>query len=255
MSDGTVDVEIANRVAVISLNRPSKRNALSVTLLGKLVASVDAANKNDGVDVLILTGSDPAFCAGLDLAEVSASGGALSQVGGSRTSSPWSRLTKPLIGAINGAAVTAGFELALQCDFLIASERATFADTHVAVGVMPAGGLSVLLPDRIGFPRAIELSLTGRVIGATEASRLGLVNHVVPHDELLSTARAVALTIVERDQRAVRTLLASFGRIANAPGREAALASERATAEKWLASFDPTAVVGRRDAVTECLSD
>ena len=98
--------------------------------------------------------------------------------------------TKLLIGAVNGVAVTGGFELALGCDFLIASERARFADTHARVGVMPGWGLTVLLPQRVGVARAREMSVTGNFIDAQQAYEWGLVNHVVPHDELLAVLPA-----------------------------------------------------------------
>ena len=147
--------------------------------------------------------------------------------------------------------MTGGFELALNCDFLVASERARFGDTHARVGVMPGWGMTVLLPRRIGFARAIEMSLTGNFIEADEALRLGLVNHVVPHDELLPTARALALDIAGIDQRAIRTLLASIRRIADVDGQDAALAVERETSRTWATSIDPREVGSRRAAVME----
>ena len=103
---------------------------------------------------------------------------------------PFPRLTKPLIGAINGVAVTGGFELALNCDFLIASEHAKFGDTHTRVGVMPGWGLTVLLPQAIGVRRAREMSFTGNFMSADEALDVGLVNHVVPHAELIPFTRS-----------------------------------------------------------------
>ncbi len=135
----------------------------------------------------VLTGADQAFCADLDLQELGSTAANLSsgqpvETQGHRRGAPWPVMTKPVIGAINGAAVTGGLEVALQCDFLIASERAGFADTHARVGVMPAWGLTVLLPQAIGLRRAKEMSLTGNFVGATEALALGLVNRgVVPH--------------------------------------------------------------------------
>jgi enoyl-CoA hydratase len=251
MSDGTVDVEVTDRIAVVTLNRPDKRNALTVALLRELTTTMDRIGTDDDVDVLILTGADPAFCAGLDLHEVGASGGALVTGSTSDSSAPWTSMAKPVIGAINGAAITAGFEIALHCDFLIASERARFADTHVAVGVMPGGGLSARLPRLIGFPRATELSLTGRFIDAEQAYAIGLVNHVVPHTDLLEAARVIAHAIAAKDQRAVRTLLASMHRIAAADGDDSALAIERDTARGWLRSFDHAEVEIRREAVMD----
>lgn len=243
MSDARVDVEILDRVAIVTMNRPHKRNALTVQFLQALSSTIEELDDDDGVDVLVLTGTDPAFCAGLDLTEVAADGGAVNRAGGD-VSSPWPRLKKPLIGAVNGAAITAGFELALNCDFLIASDRARFADTHVAVGVMPGGGLSVLLPRRIGMARAMEISLTGAFIDADEALRLGLVNHVVPHDDLLRSARDIANNISGKNQRAVTTLLASMRRIAAVDGEEAGLDVERITARKWLEHFDHSSTAG-----------
>src|SRR5215470_4452958 len=108
--------------------------------------------------------------------------------------------TKPLIGAVNGVAVTGGLEVALNCDFLVASDRARFADTHARVGVMPGWGLTVLLPQRIGVARAREMSLTGNYVDATTALQWGLVNHVVPHDQLLPFARGLGADIVSNDQ-------------------------------------------------------
>lgn len=237
MSDARVDVEILDRVAIVTMNRPHKRNALTVQFLQALSSTIEELDDDDGVDVLVLTGTDPAFCAGLDLTEVAADGGAVNRAGAD-VSTPWPRLKKPLIGAVNGAAITAGFELALNCDFLIASDRARFADTHVAVGVMPGGGLSVLLPRRIGMARAMEISLTGAFIDADEALRLGLVNHVVPHDDLLRSACDIANNISGKNQRAVTTLLASMRRIAAVDGEKAGLDVERMTARQWLEHFD-----------------
>src|SRR5439155_13396620 len=105
MTVGTVDVDIADRIAVITMNRPEKRNALSVAFLAEVVGAVEAADGNDDVDVMILTGADPAFCAGLDLEEIGSTGGALKGAVNGSSSSPWPAISKPLIGAVNGVAV------------------------------------------------------------------------------------------------------------------------------------------------------
>ncbi len=128
---------------------------------------------------------------------------------------PFPRLTKPLIGAINGVAITGGFELALNCDFLVASERAKFGDTHTRVGVMPGWGLTVLLPQAIGVRRAREMSFTGNFLDADDALRLGLVNHVVPHDELLPFTRVLAADISSNEQDAVRQIRGTYAAIAH----------------------------------------
>ncbi len=220
-ADAIVLLDVSERIATITLNRPAARNALSSELLRLLRDVMHDADADHGVDVLILTGADPAFCAGLDLKELGTTAGNLGGSGadGGRNSSgargPFPKLTKPLIGAVNGVAVTGGFELALNCDFLVASERAKFGDTHARVGVMPGWGLTVLLPQAIGVRRAREMSFTGNFMSADEALQFGLVNHVVPHDELLPFTRALAADIVGNDQDGVRQIRATYAGIAH----------------------------------------
>lgn len=202
-------IDTVDRVRTVILNRPEARNALNVALQREAGAALAEADADPAVDVVILTGSDPAFCAGLDLRELGRDASNL--VGGADDAavSPFAALwnmRKPVIGAINGPCVTGGFELALACDFLVASERAAFADTHARVGVMPAGGMSVFLPQVLGVRKAKEMSLSGNFMGAHEAFARGLVNHVVAHAELLSAARKLAADIVGNDQAAVRNL-------------------------------------------------
>src|SRR3974390_2669492 len=194
MSD-VVLIDIADRTAVITLNRPDQRNALNRDVRRELPAAITQCDNDDGVDVMILTGADPAFCAGVDLKEFGSGqvqpGEGFAEVGDGRGAfrGALPPPTKPLIGAINGVAVTGGFEVALNCDFLIASDRARFADTHARVGVMPGWGLTVLLAQRIGIGRAKEMSITGNYVDAQTALAWGLVNHVVPHEELLPFCR------------------------------------------------------------------
>ena len=144
--------------------------------------------------------------------------------------------------------VTGGLELALQCTFLVASEHATFGDTHARVGIMPGGGVTVLLAQSVGLRRAIEMSLTGNYIGADEALRLGLVNHVVPHEELLPFARQLAADIAGNDRRGVRRLLAHYREIANASTLDEAYGIEGAMAEDWVR--DTSRLTERRLQVT-----
>jgi enoyl-CoA hydratase len=186
--------EVVDRVATITLNRPEVRNALNSQLCQQLRAATEEADADEAVDVIVLTGADPAFCAGLDLREYEALGRAPDGV--SETILSIGELSTPVIGAINGVTATGGLELALGCDFLVASERAFFADTHARVGVLPGGGLSVRLPQAVGLRTAMELSFTGRFVGAAEALRLGLVNHVVPHQDLLSFTHRLAAEVV-----------------------------------------------------------
>src|SRR5690349_5890582 len=188
-----VQSQIGDRIATITLNRPEARNALSAELCRQLRAATEAADTDESVDVIVLTGADPAFCAGLDLREYQALGRAPDGVSAAILSI--AELSTPVIGAINGATATGGLELALGCDFLIASERAVFVDTHARVGVLPGGGLSVRLPQAIGLRAAMEMSFTGRFVGAPEALRLGLVNHVVAHEDLLTVAHRMAAEV------------------------------------------------------------
>lgn len=207
MTDDILLIDTDERVRTLTLNRPQSRNALSAALRDRFFAALADAEADDDIDVVILTGADPVFCAGLDLKEL-AGQTALPDI-----SPRWPAMTKPVIGAINGAAVTGGLELALYCDILIASEHARFADTHARVGLLPTWGLSVRLPQKVGIGLARRMSLTGDYLSATDALRAGLVTEVVAHDQLLPTARRVAASIVGNNQNAVRALLASYHRI------------------------------------------
>ncbi|HQZ33890.1 MAG TPA: enoyl-CoA hydratase [Ilumatobacteraceae bacterium] len=218
MSD-VVLYEVSERIATITLNRPEARNALSSDVLRQLPQRLREADASDDVDVVILTGSDPAFCAGLDLKELGSTGGNLGATGADGRPNrdgvrgPFPAMVKPLIGAVNGVAITGGFELALNCDFLVASEFAKFGDTHSRVGVMPGWGLTVLLPQAIGVRRAREMSFTGNFMLADEALQFGLVNHVVAHADLLPFTRQLARDIIGNDQPGVRQMRATYGEI------------------------------------------
>jgi enoyl-CoA hydratase len=247
-------LDVSERIATITLNRPEARNALSSELLALLPKVMLEADGRDDVDVIILTGADPAFCAGLDLKELGSSGGNLgggSGADGSRNSTgtrgPFPKLVKPLIGAINGVAITGGFELALNCDFLIASERAKFGDTHSRVGVMPGWGLTVLLPQAVGVRRAREMSFTGNFMSAEEALHFGLVNHVVPHEELIPFTRKIATDIISNDQEGVRQIRATYAAIAH---DDDAWEQEARDARAWQRTmFSPEKVAQRRAAI------
>ena len=258
MAEPVLLVDIEDRIATLTLNRPEARNALSRALGFALWDAVLAAGDDDGVDAVVLTGADPAFSAGVDLKEVSGEVPPSAESRGpgegpERHDNGLYRfipvIPKPVIGAINGVAVTGGLELALQCTFLVASERARFADTHARVGIMPGGGITVLLARTIGLPRAIEMSLTGNFVAAEEALQLGLVNHVVPHDELLPFARGLAADIVSNDQTGVRRLLEHYRRLPNAATLDDEHLIEGYMAEMW--QRDAGEMADRRRAVTE----
>jgi enoyl-CoA hydratase len=158
-------------------------------------------------------------------------------------------LTKPLIGAVNGAAVTGGLELALACDFLIASELATFADTHARLGVMPGWGMTYALPEAVGVRRARQLSATGDFIDARTALAWGLVNHVVPHTELLAFTLGLAANAAANDAAAVQAIFATYRE--QVTGEAAAGIEDRARARWHRAGIDGAEVARRREAVIE----
>jgi enoyl-CoA hydratase len=262
MTDDVLLVEVADRIATVTMNRPQARNALDRELRKALQDGLRALDGDDGVDVVILTGADPAFCAGLDLKELGSSAAASQEALASADAAhaprrppaergPFPPMTKPVIGAVNGAAITGGFEVALRCDLLVASERGVFADTHARVGIMPDWGLTVLLPQAVGVRRARELSLTGNFLDAATALAWGLVNHVVPHDELLPFCRKLAADVVSNDQRAVRTILGTYAEAAYATTAPA-WDVEGDAAQAWQSGgLDPAEIEARRAVVTE----
>ena len=200
-------VEKKDGVLTLTFNRPDKMNALNRELRKALYEGLKAAEADDEVGVVILTGAGKAFCAGLDLKELGGETKSESTLQGTVTGGPiveaFDNMTKPVIGAINGVAITGGFEVALACDVLIASTHARFADTHAKIGVLPRWGMSALLPRRIGLARAKEMTLSGRWVEAEEAAAIGLVNRVVPHAELRAATSELAGQIAGNPARAV----------------------------------------------------
>jgi enoyl-CoA hydratase len=198
MSDQVVITQKRDGVALVTLNRPAARNALNASLTQALCDAI-AANQDAGC--IVITGADPAFCAGLDLRDLGVE--TLAELP-SYTHALVASET-PLIAAVNGPAVTGGFEVALLCDFMVASERAAFADTHLRVGVYP-GPVVVDLPRRVGAAWAREISLSGNFVDAATALRIGLANHVVPHEQLLPFTLRLAQSIAEQPRDMVRVL-------------------------------------------------
>lgn len=194
MTDQVLLVEKSDGIATVTLNRPQAMNALSRALRQAIVQTFAALRDDPDARVVILTGSGRAFCAGLDLKELGSStlDDTESAVAGGDVVQALTTFGRPIIGAINGFAITGGFELALACDLLIASTAARFADTHARVGVMPGWGLSQKLSRAVGVYRAKELSLTGNYLSAEQAADWGLVNRVVSPEALLPTCRQLA---------------------------------------------------------------
>jgi enoyl-CoA hydratase len=198
VSDPLVLITDHGPVRVLTLNRPEARNALSRDLIRATYAALTEADADESARAVVLTGADPAFCAGVDLKEAQRDGlkyfeefrsqSCIDATGNMRT---------PIVAAINGATFTGGLEMALGCDFLIASERAVFADTHARVGILPGGGMTARLPQLVGLATARRLSMTGEVIDAARAERIGLVTEVIAHDRLLDRAVELAMQIAE----------------------------------------------------------
>ena len=191
-------------VAVVTLNRPEAMNALSKALRAELHRAMTALDADPDVRVIVLTGAgERAFTAGLDLKELSTDPLGM---GAANATSPAENparavlaCSKPIIGAINGVAITGGFEVALACDVLICSTNARFADTHARVGITPGWGLSQKLSRCIGPYRAKELSLTGNFLSAAQAYEWGLVNRVVSPEELMPAALQLAAQMADID--------------------------------------------------------
>jgi enoyl-CoA hydratase len=234
-------------VATVALNRPDSRNALNRALIDALAVTMVELDADPLVRAVVLTGTDPAFCAGLDLRDLASGEGSLLESG--LVGGFWPAIATPVIGAINGAAVTGGLEIALQCDIRIASDRARFADTHARVGVMPGAGLTVRLPAAVGLERALDMSLTGRFVTGEQAQAWGLVSEVVAHDDLLARATAMASAIAELDPDAATTLLGIYRRGAAMTAAGAA-DNELEAARAWKArSFDAEGVAARRAGI------
>ena len=246
--DDVLHIEVDDEVALVVLNRPDRRNALNSLLLGGLRASLQSLEERDDVRAIVLTGADPAFCAGLDLGELAEGGGISSGTPDGQPVPP--DMGTPLIGAVNGAAVTGGLEIALACDFLVASERATFADTHARVGLLPGWGLSVELPRAVGVRRARQMSFTGNYVDAAQALAWGLVNEVVPHGELVDRALGLARDVTTVPQPAVAAMKRLYW-ATHAVTAGDAVVVEQEVSRQWSAAggFDAAALAENRASI------
>lgn len=215
-------------VLVLTLSRPDKRNALSAPLLTELAEQLRAGLDDAATRAVVLTGTDPAFCAGVDLDGIAA---------GVRFPGEAMRLLRtasvPVVAAVNGPAITGGLELALACDFRIGSERARFADTHARMGVTPGWGMTARLPQAVGQAWARQMSLTGSFVDAETALRIGLLNELVSHDRLLD--RAVELTglIARTNPDAGRRIRDLYSVARDATGQQALDAETQVAHDTW----------------------
>lgn len=203
-------LEIKDGIAILTLNVPQKKNAITKKMRGSLLAVVNDIAKNDKARVVIVTGAGDAFCAGGDIGLmkermegklVESRYEQLQQVGYWGDLFP--RLDKPVIAAINGVAVGAGFSLAMSCDIRIASEKARFGSSFVLLGLVPDCGLTYYLPKTVGISNALELMFTGEIFDAMKAKQLGIVSLVTHHEELMKTAQELAAKIVRQPPVAI----------------------------------------------------
>ncbi len=208
MAYSTLTLDVSNRIATLTLNRPDKRNAISFTLVGEFMRALDEVGRS-GAQVLIVTGAGKAFCAGLDLEDLKGLLG-LTAEQNVRDSQTMANLFRriyefplPTIAAVNGAAIAGGTGIATMCDFTLAVPEAKFGYTEVKIGFVPAI-VSSFLVLQVGHKIARDLLLTGRLFDAAEAHRFGLVNEVVPPDELLPRAHALARQLLENSPTSVR---------------------------------------------------
>ena len=208
-----IKLSISEQIATINLNRPEKLNAFSDAMLLSLIDAVDECESSDKVDVIILTGCGRGFC----------SGGDINEMGAEAADSPLNaehyiteiiqafpkrlmQLEKPIIAAINGVAAGGGLDFALACDFRVASETATFAETYARIGLLPGAGGSWLLPKIVGEGMAMEMLLSGTFIDAKEALRIGLINHLWSDKSLMNNTFQLAKNIATNPRYSVKTI-------------------------------------------------
>jgi len=242
-------------VAIVTLNRPDQMNALSSELRLALGAAFRELEADPEIRAIVVTGAGRAFCAGMDLKELGSGGQGVtgyekSVLGQREMREGIAGFSGPVIAAVNGAAATAGFELALACDLIFASTRAKFLDTHARVGILPGWGLSQRLPRRIGIARAKELSLSGNALDADRAYDWGLVNRVCEPDRLLEEARALALDMcscVPGVMEGVKKLIDEGASML----LDDAMAHELAVGTESSKQIDSAAIEARRRGVVE----
>lgn len=215
MSASLIDIRVDNGVALVTLDAPARRNALSTPMMEALWDMHERLESMEGLRVVVLTGAGEAFCAGGSLDEMAGRTG----VFGADDAAHARRLnldvvhkipravyglTMPTIAAVNGAAIGGGCDLALMCDIRLASDRALFAESFIRAGLVPGDGGTWFLPRVVGQAKAVELTLTGEVIDAAEALRIGLVSRVVPHETLMDEALQLAHRIAAQPPMVTR---------------------------------------------------
>jgi len=229
MAYETIIVEVEDHVAKITLNRPDALNAINDQLLGELVAALKDAQSNEKVRCVVLTGSEKAFAAGADIKMMSKK--TFVDVFAEDLFGPEAdaitRIRKPIIAAVSGYALGGGCELAMMCDFIIASDTAKFGQPEINLGVMPGMGGSQRLTRFIGKSKSMDMNLTGRFMDADEAERSGLVSRVVPAKKLLEEAMGAAAKIAEKSMNSVMAVKEAVNRSYEVPLSEGLLFERR----------------------------
>ena len=197
---------LEDQTAIITLNRPERRNAINQTLLTGLYDAIEQVAQEDAIRAAIITGNGKSFCAGIDLDAILTENLFDPRNDGTDLPDIFASCDKPIIGAVNGHAITGGFEIALHCDFLIASENASFADTHARVGIHPGWGMTQLLQQAVGRRRARQMSFSCQFIDARTACEWGLVNEVTAPDGLLARAKEIAAQIGTVNQELLKKI-------------------------------------------------
>ncbi|MGN5238545.1 enoyl-CoA hydratase-related protein [Rhodococcus sp. SJ-3] len=192
-------------VVILTLNRPDRRNAINRAMRKALKKELWRADGDDDVRVVVITGAGTSFSSGVDLPE--ALSGPPPRTEGVTPTQVLRGITKPVIAAVNGPCYTGGYELAVNCSFIIASDRAEFADTHAQIGLLNGWGGSAMLPRMVGLPAAIQFILSGEPINGDVAARIGLANEVVEHDELMARTLEIAGKIANGHPGAVQRML------------------------------------------------
>ncbi|MDH2326555.1 enoyl-CoA hydratase [Cereibacter sp. SYSU M97828] len=214
MAYDTLIVEIEDYIALIRLNRPEALNALNTRMMGELAAALAAADRNEKVRCIVITGSDKAFAAGADVAEMA--GKTFTDTFGddlfAAESEAIGRIRKPIIAAVAGYALGGGCELAMMCDFIICADNAKFGQPEINMGIVAGLGGSQRLTRFVGKSKSMEMHLTGRFMDAAEAERSGLVSRVVPLNSLLEEARKAAGKIAEKSAMTVMAVKEAVNR-------------------------------------------
>jgi enoyl-CoA hydratase/carnithine racemase len=212
MSEPHTLYNVNNHVAIITLNRPKAKNAFSTEMISLWQEYLEEAKKNDEIRVIIVTGKGDTFCSGGDIRDMAE--GKLKSWdmkrflwdGVHRIVLTLEDLDKPVIAAINGAAMGAGMDMAIMCDMRVCSDRAKLAESYIMMGLVPGDGGAYFLPRLTGVSKGLELLLTGDVIDPEEALRLGIVNRVVPHENLMEETMKLAAKIAARPPLAIRMM-------------------------------------------------